>query len=371
MEELHKGEQLLYGNFSKLFDLEVQGNIEETGRLYGRLRDLDRSLFAGFISFILARVGYYSKTIFDVSGSKTTDNTNEDWIDDIGLLIMAWAEELNDLKKTIGELADTPLLREHMTWNQYYENVESRDMMKIVFVSRMPLGFLVAKTEEEWLVAGSIDPSCKNYIVVHPATYREAKKKYPDKLMELHGTLSEESVSLLSVDEFVGRFVSDTERKHILLENWCAIRDAVLESLHKEFPMLVYASKIQQLVQTGERLKASRREFEAGNLEHAIRDAGFACETLLSILYYREKGKEPENLTFNDLLSSVKEVIETEFGSLVYHDLEFIRDWRNVVSHPQKKAYTLDSNITLQVISRSEVFYELFKHAFRPFQLQP
>lgn len=369
MEDLHKGEQLLYGNFLRLFDLEVQGNIEETGRLYGRLRDLDRSLFAGFVSFILARVGYYSKTILDVSGSKTTDNTNEDWIEDIELLIMAWAEELNDLKKTIGELADTPLLREHMAWNQYYENIEDRDVMKIVFVSRMPLGFLVAKSEEEWLVAGSIDPSCKNYIVVHPVTYSQAKEKHPDKLRELRNALSDENVSLLSTDEFVGRFAPDTERKHILLENWCAIRDTVLENLRKEFPIVVYASKIQQLMQTGERLKASRRECEACDLEHAIRDAGFACESLLSVLYYKEKGKEPENLTFNDLLISVKEVIETEFGPLVYSDLEFIRDWRNIVSHPQKTAYALDSKITLQVVSRSEIFYELFKHAFRPFQL--
>ena len=74
MEEKYRGEQLLYGDFSGLFGLGVQGNIEDVGRLYELLRDLDRSLFSGFVSFVLSKVEYYSKTICDISGSRTTDN---------------------------------------------------------------------------------------------------------------------------------------------------------------------------------------------------------------------------------------------------------------------------------------------------------
>jgi len=138
MTESRRGEELVYGSFSKLFELKIYGNIAEAGRLWMKLRDLDRSLFAGFISYILARAGYYSKTIFDISGNRTIDYSDEDWLSDIELLIMAWAEELSDLLRTIGDLADTPLLQEHLTWSQYFQKMDNRDLMKVIFVSRQP-----------------------------------------------------------------------------------------------------------------------------------------------------------------------------------------------------------------------------------------
>lgn len=360
---------MVYGDFSRLFELKIYGSVEDAGRLWGELKDLDRSLFAGFVSFILARVGYYSKTIFKACGRRTTENNDEDWMDDIELLIMAWAEELNEMRKAIGELADTPLLREHLTWSQYFENVTDKKLLKVIFASRTSPGFLVARSKRELLIAGSVDPSCQNYIVIHPVTYKSVKKLQPKKFEEVREDLAKENVLLLSIDEFVGRFIPNTEKKHIVLENWIALRDKILQRLHKQWSILVIASKAKQLSKIDERFRLARGEYEKNQFEHSIRDAGLACEALLSILYYRDKGKEPDHLTFNDLLYSIKDLIEREFGSLVHSDLEFIRDWRNKVSHAQKTEYTLDRATALQVVKRSEMFYELFKTTFTPFQL--
>jgi HEPN domain-containing protein len=365
-----RGEQLIYGDFSKLFEIKIYGNIAEAGLLFGKLKDLDRSLLTGFISFILARVGYYSRTIFEVSGHRTIDNDDEDWMDDIELLVMAWAEELNEMRKTIGELADTPLLREHLTWSHYFENANDGKLLKLIFVSRAHPDWIISRnTHGDWLIAGGVDPSCQNCVVVHPATYKEVKKLKPEKFAEVKEVLDKENVLLLSTDEFAGRFIPNTEKKNIVLENWIVLRNKVLDTLHKEWPILVYALKTKQLSNIDEQINLARREYEENRFEHSIRDAGLACEALLSILYYRDKGKEPDRLTFDELLYSTKDLIEQEFGLLVHSDLEFVREWRNRVSHPQKEEVTLDRKTALQVIRRSEMFHELFKATFKPFQL--
>jgi hypothetical protein len=91
---------------------------------------------------------------------------------------------------------------------------------------------------------------------------------------------------------------------------------------------------------------------------------------VLYVLYHKDHGREPtENLTFNQLLDSEKEMITSQLGTLVYADLEFIRDWRNNVSHPKKDYRPPDKKIVLEVVYRSEGFYQLVKTSIYSFSL--
>jgi len=370
MSEERRGELLVYGDFSRLFNLQVHTTLEQGAGLWGKLKDLDRSLLTGFVSYVLSKARFSQRAILTLTGMETTDFKDEDWIENIEILIFAWAEELMEMRKIIGELADTPLLREHLTWSHYYENTETKETIKVIFVSRGSPDWVVAHGENRrWLIAHSIDPSVPNYIVIHPVTYGLVKEKRPKDFQELRSLLAEENVPLLSTDEFAHRFIPQSQKKYVTLENWISIRDRVLEKLHKNWRILISASKMEQLAEVSKLFRDAHAEYEQQHFAHAIMDVGRGCEALLGILYYMEKGKEPEpNMGFNDLLDSVKDMIEGEFGKNVFDDLAFIRDWRNKVAHPNIVLPT--ATVTLQVMRRSEIFYELFKGVFKPFFLE-
>jgi HEPN domain-containing protein len=177
--------------------------------------------------------------------------------------------------------------------------------------------------------------------------------------------------SLVSVDGFVAEVIPDPEKKHIIFENWIMIREKVLKSFLKEYPVLVFALEQKRISQAEILLKQSRREFEDGKFDHVVTDSAKACEALLNVLYHKNYGEAPFHLEFGDFLYRMKELIETELGSLVYTDLDFIRYWRNLVVHPQEYEITLDKKTAFQVIARSEMFYELFKNVLNPFKKEP
>ena len=66
-----------------------------------------------------------------------------------------------------------------------------------------------------------------------------------------------------------------------------------------------------------------------------------------------------EKIEFYDLLCVLKDVITEQFGENIYRDLDFIRKWRNNVVHPT--SVKPDEIISLQVVRKTELFYELFK----------
>jgi hypothetical protein len=60
-----------------------------------------------------------------------------------------------------------------------------------------------------------------------------------------------------------------------------------------------------------------------------------------------------------DLQCVLRDFILEDFGENTYNDLDLIREWRNKVVHPS--AVKPDDCTTLQVITRAELFFELFK----------
>jgi hypothetical protein len=108
--------------------------------------------------------------------------------------------------------------------------------------------------------------------------------------------------------------------------------------------------------------------FEDEKLDLSIRDAGLACETLLNIWYHKHYGKLPDRKTFGPLLEELREIIQSDLGTLTYSDLEFIKDWRNKIEHPQPDNYTLDKKTALQVLARSETFSSALSRLLNPFK---
>jgi hypothetical protein len=313
MEDEYRGEQLVYGDLPRLFDLRVSGNITEIGYLDEDLRNLDCSLFVGFVSFMMEQAGYYNNTIYDKNRIEESWDMQEglphseekhppeedsslpnllpvkeaieEWATRIECSL-AWAEELNRLWEEYGEsiyFARIDLLRDLVTWSHYYENADNKELTKVIFTNRLTDTALFAKNKKgEWRVAAHVDPACKNYIVVQPATYKMIKQSCGEKLENLREALSKENVSLVSVDEFVAELIPhDAKRK--VSEIWISVKNRIFEELKKNNPILVYAQEWERFVDIDARLKKSKREFEDNKLEDSVKDAALACEEILAI----------------------------------------------------------------------------------------
>lgn len=215
--------------------------------------------------------------------------------------------------------------------------------------------------------------SDEDFVILKPSKYSEAKKDSPEKLVELRDFVAknakelDQNASLVSIDEFAAKVLPDAMKKHIVLENWITIRDRVLESFLKDYPMLVFALERNRLVQADEHIRRSRIEYEDRRFDQAIKDGAFACEAMLNIYYRKNFGKSPDRLNLEDLLSKMRDIIQEELGPEVFSDLEFIRKWRNTVSHPQEFEIVVDKQKALQVVARAEMSIELFKNLLNPF----
>jgi hypothetical protein len=389
-----RGEQLVYGDFSHLLNLKVSGDMYEIAETYRKLTNLDKSLYVGFITYIMARTGYCNKTIcekwrisaeFDEGlvhncsvcplNPKLVQEGQVDWSGWIHCSF-AWAEELNELWDKYGEGVEHiiwNILEFLGTWSHYYEN-QVKQRVKVIFTEELPLDrFKDIDDVKNWQTLSAIDPSCSNYILVRPATYKRARQKNGELLKGLHDLLASENVLLVSVDEFVDKFIS-REKKDFELKNWLAIRNDTLEYLLKNNAILVIALEWQKFKDVEVHLKTARREYENAttrtDYEHAIRDATYACEALLKILYHKHYGKKaPSNFTWNPLFDSLKETIGNEFGELINSDLQFLQTWRNNITHPQDSIPILNKNVAFQVINRSEAFYESVKATLNQFEL--
>lgn len=369
MSDQYRGEWLIYGDFPRLFDFKIQSTLEEAARLYGTLQDLDRSLLTAFISYVLARADFTPRYIFELTGKHTTDFKDEDWIEEIDTF--EWSEELREWSKIMGDLAEPELLREHAMWSHYYENVKTKETFKVIFVSRMDPSFMVLRTTDgDLIITHHIDVSIPSYFIIHPWTYKQARKDFRKEFGELKENMASKNAQFLSTDEFVHRFIPDEKKKYLTIENWISIRNGILEKLHKDWPVLTYASKIEQIAKIADLFRNAHVEYEKQEFDHAIMDIGSGCEALLRILYHVNKGREPESdIGFHDLLNSMKEMIEEDFGKNIYADLDFIREWRNKTAHATNPVSPSD-DVTFQIIKRADIFYELLKRIFKPFSLE-
>lgn len=342
------GELHVYGDLLKLYTLPAHGTIIEAGKFYEELHALEHRILTLYASYVLAHSGFYvelwtSKDFVEGYGKAvyTTKCNESDWIEDWDLF-----EPQED--------------GFYFEWDVYYKN-ERQERLKVIFVTLF-MTETNARTgitlDEVGYLLKKFDRSCSNYVLVHPKLARQDKKRFMKVKEKIKQKVGQDLI--LSTGEFVAKFIANHERRHMIEENWNSLRERIVQNLQKKWPILIGATHEQQLSDANERIREARIKYETRSFGDAIKDAGVACESLLQILYSVYVPKTPvEELNFYDLLCALKEFLSEEFGSSIYQDLDFVRIWRNNVVHAGREKP--DSAITLQVITRAELFNKLFK----------
>jgi len=348
LEKLH-----VYGDLLKLYALPAQGTILEAGNLYTEIQVLESKILTLYVSYVLAHCGFYVEEFadedacaeFGVEPLYTTKFKDNDWIENLDLF-----------RPDVGSAFESGF---EFEWDVYYEN-ERQEKLKIIFATLFmrelgPSG--ITLDEVDYLVK-EFDKSCANYVLVHPKLPRQDKQSFMEAKEKMKQKVGQDLI--LSTGEFVAKFIPDNEKRNIIEENWNSLREKIVQNLQKKRTILIFATYAQQLSDVNERIRQSRIKYETHYFEDAIKDAGIACESLLQILYsvYVSKKRE-EEIEFYDLMCTLREVLIEKFGSDICQDLDFIRIWRNNVVHPKEEKP--DGEDTLKVITKAELFYELFR----------
>jgi HEPN domain-containing protein len=389
LEDGLRGEQLVYGDFPRLLNLTVTGEIDQLRVLSENLNRFDRSIFMGFVSYILAKVGYKDLTLFDDSryqynkekliyeysedGDNTLEYQEDQWISCIGDGLTQWTEELTKLRNERGTNATVDELEHYYWWSHMYQRSDCKEKLSVVFLPRLNWDLIFFQDVEDdrdpWVnipLEGD-----KTIVIAKPSEYKDAKKECPSRLVELRKNVTgmNPNASFLSTDEFVARLIQDPNKKVLILENWVNIRDKVFEGILKEYPMLVFALEKNRLIQAEDNIRKARRDYEDTKFDDAIKAAAFACEAILYVYYHKNFGKLPNRpYGLEDLLSSMNDKIQEDLGEEVIFDLQFIRKWRNKVTHPQDFQVIVENKDALQVISRAELSIELLKDLLNPYR---
>jgi hypothetical protein len=343
LEKLH-----VYGDLLKLYMLPVHATIIEVGNLYREIQALESKMLTLYASYVLAHCGFYvelfaSEDVVEagLEPLHTTKFKDDEWIKNLDFF----------------EPSEEDTFK--FEWEVYYKN-ERQEKLKVVFITLFiaEAGLSGIELDEVGHLLKKFDKSCSNYALVHPKLSRQSKKTFMQAKEKMIKNVGQDLI--LSTGEFVAKLIPDNEKRHLIEENWNSLREKIVKDLRKKWPILIFAADAQQISETSELIRKSRIKYETHSFEDAIKDAGIACESLLQILYsvYVSK-KTTEELEFYELLCALKEVLAEKFGSNIYQDLDFVRTWRNNVVHPKREKP--DEAITLQVVTRAELFNELFK----------
>lgn len=364
-------ESLIFGDLLKWRAIEIKAKLDDAARLYEEIKLLEKCLFSAFISYILARAGFFNITILDLypwdikdKETLTTRFDNSDWVKHIDAFSCSeeFREDLTD--------AEYEMLEKAPEWTIQYSNDEGQ-VLQVKFLSGQAFWYFVkfpiediTKGEEKgisWveMYLSRINKSLRNYVVVHPSTYKQAKMDFKKLSKYLYERTGQQI--LFSVEGFIHKFFPIKDKKYIIKENWALIREKILWNTRKKWPIIVHSTHSNQLSDIQRRLKDATLKYEMGEryFEDAVRDAALACEEILQVIHeiYVPKSAR-KDMHFYDFLCELREIIVDEFGKKVYDDLDFIRIWRNKVSHtPPEKPNDL---ITFQVVERSKMFYEVF-----------
>ena len=335
LEHLH-----VYGDLLRLYSLPIHATIADAASLFRSIRSLDDIVLTVYVSYVLARVGFYAQPL--ASGDfperlYTTEFADSDWLKN---LILFEHEEYK------------------YEWEIYFEN-ERNETLKILFVTLLECDEdpITGKDDEATHLVKLFDKSGSNIVVVHPRLSRKAKQTFMRTKARMTQKIGEDVV--LSTGQFVSRFIPNEAKRKIVEENWKVLREKILGQLQNEWPILVHSIHDRQLSDIQARLRKARLKYEWGTeFEDSIKDAAVSCEGLLQVLHSIYPTKINKKMEFNDLLCNLKDVIIEEFGKDIYEDLNLIREWRNNVLHPPVPE--LDAHITLKILTKAELFHELF-----------
>jgi len=366
----------VYGDFLKVFDINVSGKLSGILSLREPLGTFQNTIFLLYGSYILSKAGYNidcwcNEDFYESSGGErlyTTEFTDKDWIDNLFMLEGMWdfndgnadIEYANKKRGKIKIFYINSFIDQRKTWIDYIAKDTREDEISLYRKGQQKGPDTQFEMKDDDELARDIaekwyerfDKNMTNYVVVSPVLNSALFLKAKNRMNEF----VKDDVFLASW-ELSKRFIPNKKERQHVEEGWKSLFKALVTNFKARHPFLVYSEEQEKISNTQEWLKSSRNKLEGGNIDDAIRDAGLVCEAILQILGKIHKIEQDES-EYNFLLNKLSPYIYEEYGEEVYNDLDFIRKWRNAVSHPHKEKPNI--NIATQVVRRAELFFELF-----------
>jgi hypothetical protein len=332
----------------KPYDLpsEFSASIISVAGLFDGLMKLYGNLLESYLGLAMLKKGYIEQFQLDAEftpeemESFYLDNSQNEFSEPSGILYFR------------GE-------REEIVIHILYE--------KPMFWNGGNLGFSIESTVEAFIEEQQKYPSYKeskqtiDYVIPDPFLFRLFK----DELIKSKSHLEERlpGWEFLSVEQFMDRYLSDEHNDY--KEEFREVIKSAKHKLEEEFPFLSISKHLSEI--SGSRNEIKDSIYRSADLVHndpeeLIRKATKGVEGLLLAIYWKVFKEEPEKAEFNFMLSKLREVLEEEYGTDVYHDLEYLHGERNFSSHTGHPAP--DAENTLKVIHRSKLFLDLFDRKF-------
>jgi len=202
-------------------------------------------------------------------------------------------------------------------------------------------------------------------ILLHP-TYLHRRKENKTASQSILKSMRKEAETfgisrVVSIEEFLAPYNID---KHSLNENWEEHVKWIVGELEKEYKFLkfrkyptLYNDSLRDIREA--KAQSDREQLTESDKREIAMKIGRGTEGLLKALYLLENNGYPEMPTYDTFLTGLRDSIISNFGDDVFEDLENIRFYRNIVSHPNStpiKRFDL-----LKLVNASDQFAQLFR----------
>jgi len=352
VEDLGQLEDLdIYGNLLRIFGLRIEATLADVARILKDLVTLNSTLLNLYVAYVLARDGYSYEPLASDEDLKlhTASFRTDDWVKNWASFSReseeSWTSTFQNDKK--GKLTIQCL------------NIQLKgqtDSHRIGTPLSVWFGISEANTAQ---LAKDLKEGRADYVVVHPAICKLAKDAFRETKSEVERSCARDV--FLSAGEFRSQIVGHQNLPEVE-EGWTQLFRTLESEFLKAWPLLALSENREILRRAEEELHQASREFENANETNCVRDAGFACESLLAVIFQSRGGRKSgsgKKLTFDDFLTSMSKEIEEDFGKHTLQDLILIRDMRNKQVHPGAARPSRED--AFRVLRRTQMFFDHFK----------
>ncbi len=343
----------VYGDLLSPFGLRVDLTLADAAAIVRDLFGLNNTVFNMYVSYVLARAGYYDCALVsnDVKGLEDQKHYSDKFRDD------DWIKHWELFSRVGGE-----------SWTSNFSNHNEKLSLRCVnlqlegkedpFKGRKSFivwpGTSKSMTEEFCKI---YKEGGANYFVIHPAISKLDNDSFVETKSELTKSCGKEI--FLSTGELRRTMFEDPSS---ISSGWATVREKLRSNFESAWPVISLSRNNEILRRAAEDLEKASLEYQEANYTHSIRDATFACETLLLALC-QSKGKikplDVNKTTFDDYLGMLKSEIEEDFGPDTFQDLNMIRIARNRYSHPPaQRPAQMDA---LRILRKVQLFHEYFQ----------
>jgi hypothetical protein len=338
-----RGEELVYGDLLHLFEIRpVDKTVKEISVEYNELDLILSQILTLFTSFTLACNGFdYQPFLRTTTPMLTTRLNRQDWV-----------REYRRLAPITTSSTESWICDYESKSGAQVRAILVRDPSVLSLTSDQPKSVLPR-------CISSFKAGADNFVLMDPRT-GISREAFASSKTELYKLQSKEV--LFNVDEFLFKRAGTDEARRKLVDEWREVRKMVASDLFARKPWLASSANQRALLEVEEKILKAERLLQQGDLEYSVREVGLACEMLLTLIYLTTTGSQSTDLTYNDLLEKSKDAIIDSLGQDAYSDLEFIKYWRNNVSHPGRPRPTAADS--MKVVLRGRLFFSIYRHKF-------